>query len=127
MRASAGLECSRSGMTRIEECGECGEAFAVLGGHTGPMIDLEDINCPHCGALWGTERIADVFKTRKLTPAEESEYARSKKRQSEKEVTRWRWTGPARNGVQSAGHRRERHSGVGRICHLQRAAIDLLR
>ena len=49
------------------------------------MIDLEDINCPHCGgALWGSERIADVFKTRKLTPAEESEYARSKKRQSKK-------------------------------------------
>ena len=44
------------------------------------MIDREDINCPHCGALWGSARIADVFIKRKLTQEEEAEYARSKKR-----------------------------------------------
>jgi DNA-directed RNA polymerase subunit RPC12/RpoP len=75
------MKCYRSSMLpkRIEECRKCGKPFVVSGGHTGPMIDSEDINCPHCGGLWGSDRIADVFTTRKLTSAEEAEYTRSKK------------------------------------------------
>lgn len=65
---------------QIVECKECGKPFGLSGGCTGPMIDREDIICPHCGAICGSERIADVFRTRKLTPAEAAEYARSKKR-----------------------------------------------
>jgi hypothetical protein len=42
------------------------------------MIDREDIDCPHCGETWGSARIADVFRTRKLTAAEEAEYAQKK-------------------------------------------------
>ena len=67
-------------MPRIEKCRKCGDLFVVEGGQTGPMIDSEDIKCPHCGALWGSERIADVFRTRSLTSAEQSAYARSTKR-----------------------------------------------
>ncbi len=58
----------------------CRKPFAVLGGGTGPMIDREDIECPHCGTVWGAERIAGVFQTRALTPSEAAEYEESKKR-----------------------------------------------
>lgn len=59
-------------MPRFETCKECGEPFVIEGGHTGAMI--EDIRCPHCKAVNGGDRIADVFRTRKLTRAEEAEY-----------------------------------------------------
>jgi transcription initiation factor TFIIIB Brf1 subunit/transcription initiation factor TFIIB len=51
-------------------CQKCGELFFVSGGETGPMIDREEIICPHCGAVCGSDRIADVFRTRKPTPEE---------------------------------------------------------
>ena len=65
-------------MARIEECCACGKPFEVRGGHTGPIIEREEIACPHCDAVWGSERIADMFSTYKLTSAQEAEYAKSK-------------------------------------------------
>lgn len=53
---------------------KCVQPFMVRGGHTGPMIDRETIDCPHCGHICGSDRIADVFHTRKLTPEEQAEY-----------------------------------------------------
>lgn len=66
-------------MPRFETCKECAEPFAIEGGHTDPIIDCENIRCPHCKAVNGGDRIADMFRTRKLTRAEEAEY-RAKKR-----------------------------------------------
>lgn len=66
--------------TWIQECAACHKPFSVSGGRTGPMIDWEDIICPHCGAKCGGDRIADVFHTEKLTPEQEREYKRGKKR-----------------------------------------------
>ena len=43
------------------------------------MIDREEINCPHCGATWGSERVADVFSTAPLTPEQEKAYEAKKK------------------------------------------------
>jgi DNA-directed RNA polymerase subunit RPC12/RpoP len=72
-------------MARIEECRKCSKPFVVSGGRTGPVINREDpvmdqaeIDCPHCGDMWGGALIADGFQTRKLTPDEEAEYNRSK-------------------------------------------------
>jgi len=59
-------------------CGVCGEPFMVSGGVTGPMIDRESIDCPHCGASNGGARIADVYLTRKLTAEETLSYAKAK-------------------------------------------------
>ena len=67
-------------MVRIEECRSCRKPFKITGGHTGPMIEREYINCPYCNALWGSERIADTFSTHKLTPVEAAEHADSKSR-----------------------------------------------
>ncbi len=64
---------------RVERCLKCGNPFVVFGGHSGPRIDRDEIVCPYCAALWGTERIADVFHTRRMSPAEQVDYLRSKK------------------------------------------------
>jgi hypothetical protein len=66
-------------MPWIEECKKCGQPFRIEGGKTGPMIDSEDIDCPHCGDVWGSRRIADVFRTYPLTAEDAAERARSKK------------------------------------------------
>jgi len=52
----------------------CGLPFMVIGGKTGPMIDRETIDCPHCGHECGSDRIADTFRTRKLTAEEQADY-----------------------------------------------------
>lgn len=57
----------------------CGLPFMVKGGHTGPMIDEESINCPHCGHECGSARIADVFHTRPMTSEELADYQRAGK------------------------------------------------
>jgi hypothetical protein len=56
----------------------CGLPFMVSGGRTGPMIDSEEIECPHCRHVCGSERIADVFHTRKLTDDEQALYDKGK-------------------------------------------------
>jgi len=58
----------------VEVCRECEKPFVITGGRTGPIIDREEIDCPHCGANWGSERIADVFHTRPLTSVELKEW-----------------------------------------------------
>lgn len=52
----------------------CSKPFMVMGGRTGPMIDRETIDCPHCGHVCGERRIADVFQTRPLNPEEQAAY-----------------------------------------------------
>lgn len=61
---------------RLMECsnGACSKPFMVSGGRTGPIIDRETIDCPHCGHICGSSRIADVFHTRKLTDDEQARY-----------------------------------------------------
>jgi hypothetical protein len=67
-------------MARIEECKKCQKPFAVTAGENAPMQDYEDIDCPHCGDMWGKERAASVYFTQPLTPEQEKEYSESKKR-----------------------------------------------
>jgi len=62
----------------IEECPNCDRPFRVTGGRTGPIIDFEDITCPHCRHVCGRERIADVFITTPLSDQEEKDYLSAK-------------------------------------------------
>jgi hypothetical protein len=66
-------------MVRIEECRKCKKPFTITGAWGGPMQDNEDIKCPHCQMLWGTEKTAGVFSTYKLTAEQQREHARSKR------------------------------------------------
>lgn len=56
-------------------CRACKQPFLVeeIGGR-GPFQEREDIDCPHCGVDYGSERTAGVFQVRALTDDEEAEW-----------------------------------------------------
>jgi DNA-directed RNA polymerase subunit RPC12/RpoP len=66
-------------MTRIETCKKCEKPFAVDGVESRLQQEYEDIDCPHCGDVWGKERTASVYSTNPLTPEQEKEYRSRKK------------------------------------------------
>jgi hypothetical protein len=41
------------------------------------MQDNEDIKCPHCHGVWGTEKTAGLFSTSKLTVEQQRAYKHS--------------------------------------------------
>ena len=43
------------------------------------MQDYEDIDCPHCGDMWGKEKSAGSYVTTPLTPEQEAAYRSRKK------------------------------------------------
>jgi hypothetical protein len=61
-------------MARIEECKKCRELFAVTAGEGGLTQSYEDIDCPHCGDMWGREKTAGAYSTKPLTPEQKEEY-----------------------------------------------------
>ncbi len=61
-------------MSRIEACRECGRPFHIPQSQGGPGQDYEDIKCPHCKAVWGSERTSGVFATKPLSLEEERNY-----------------------------------------------------
>ena len=65
-------------MDRIEECKKCKKPFAVTPGAGAPVQDYEDIECPHCGDMWGREKTGGACTCKALTPEQENEY-RSRK------------------------------------------------
>jgi hypothetical protein len=65
-------------MARIETCKKCDKPFAVSVGGSELQQKYEDIDCPHCGDIWGRERTASVATT-PLTPDQEQEHRSSKK------------------------------------------------
>jgi hypothetical protein len=66
-------------MTRIETCKKCEKPFAVTGGGSDLQQQYEDIDCPHCGDIWGRERTASVYSTTPLNREQEKEYRSTKK------------------------------------------------
>ena len=64
-------------MDRIEECKKCKKPFAVTGAAAVTAQDYEDIDCPHCGDMWGRES-KGTCTNKSLTPEQEHEY-RSRK------------------------------------------------
>ena len=67
-------------MARIEECQKCEKPFAVTAGEDAPMQDYEDIDCPHCGDMWGRERTAAATSLSPSRLSRKKEYSESKKR-----------------------------------------------
>jgi hypothetical protein len=65
-------------MDRIEECKKCQKPFAVTANAGEPIQDYEDIECPHCGDMWGREKTGGACTCKPLTPEQENEY-RSRK------------------------------------------------
>jgi hypothetical protein len=65
-------------MDRIEECKKCNKPFTVTGDREGPVQNYEDIDCPHCGDMWGREKAGGGYISKPLTPEQEKEY-RSRK------------------------------------------------
>jgi hypothetical protein len=65
-------------MARIETCKKCEKPFAVSVGGNQLQQEYEDIDCPHCGDIWGRERTASVTTT-PLTPEQEKEPRSNKK------------------------------------------------
>jgi hypothetical protein len=66
-------------MARIETCKKCEKPFAVSVGGSALQQEYEDIDCPHCGDIWGRERTSSVYSTTPLTPEQEKEYRSNKK------------------------------------------------
>lgn len=64
---------------RIETCSKCERPFGVTSTGNYPLRDPEQIICPHCGILWGTDLIRGDFYTRALTPEEERAFFAKKK------------------------------------------------
>jgi hypothetical protein len=65
-------------MARIEECKKCRQPFAIGGGEGEPLRDYQEIDCPHCGDMWGKEQTVCTLVTTALTPEQHEEY-RSRK------------------------------------------------
>ena len=65
-------------MDRIEECKKCKRPFAVSASAGAPIQDYEDIECPHCGDMWGRDKAGGAYSSKPLTPEQESAY-RSRK------------------------------------------------
>jgi hypothetical protein len=65
-------------MDRIEECKKCKKPFAVTAGDRDAVQDYEDIDCPHCGDMWGREKTGGGYISKPLTPQQEKEF-RSRK------------------------------------------------
>lgn len=63
-------------MMRIESCQKCGRPFSVheLGGQMPGTKEPEEITCPSCHTLWGTEGSNGTFQTAALTPQQEDAY-----------------------------------------------------
>jgi hypothetical protein len=66
-------------MARFEDCRTCKKPFTITAAWAGPMADDEDIICPHCQAVWGTEKTAGVFRTFKLTVEQHREHRHAKR------------------------------------------------
>ena len=66
-------------MTRIEECNKCQKPFTVAVSGEGSLQDSSDIDCPHCGDMWGREETATAYVTQPLTPEQEKEHRQRKK------------------------------------------------
>jgi hypothetical protein len=72
-------------MVRIEECKKCQKPFAVTAGEDATIQNYEDIDCPHCGDMWGREKTA-AYRTKPLTPEQENEYSKSKNARSARQT-----------------------------------------
>jgi DNA-directed RNA polymerase subunit RPC12/RpoP len=61
---------------RIQKCSKCGHLFSVaqIGGGVPGGLEPEDIDCPSCSHVNGTESISGYFQTALLTPEEEEAY-----------------------------------------------------
>lgn len=47
-------------------------------GARGMFRDREEIDCPHCGANYGSKKTAGVITTRALTEEEEADWRKAK-------------------------------------------------
>jgi hypothetical protein len=61
-------------MARIEECKKCRQPFAINDAKGELVEDYQEIDCPHCGDMWGKERTEAALVTTALTPEQHEEY-----------------------------------------------------